>query len=145
MSTSNDAIVAFGFNLEEERPNCLNIDQFDSYEKFDDMLVKTTLQEPQENFEYEMKNNSPQWEKYYKEAQEIKNKCPVELIIFCSYEYTMYFIALKNTEIRASRGSVKNVKMKDISEKEIQEFKNFCQKYDIKWVEPQWSLFGMNG
>ena len=144
MGVSNDAILAFGFSLEENRPECLESND-KNYEGFSDMVVDLELKHPNDSFEYRRSDNSPEWRNYYEEVQKIKAECPVELIWFCSYEYPMYFVALKDTKIKARRGDIEMVKMRNISSQELDKLKDFCKKYSIEWKEPNWFLFGMNG
>lgn len=150
MGVSNNAILAFGFALgdECERPQCLNVegDEDDTYETFDDMvLAKSGLQEPEGKQEYKSKDNSPEWKHYYQKANEIMAACPVEIVWYCSYDYPMYFIALKGTEQKAYRGYAEKVTMREIKPEEIAAFKSFCEEYEIEWEEPAWSIFSMNG
>lgn len=146
MGVSNDSILAFGFSLEEDRPDCLDDDEGSSYETFDDMVIaKSGLKEPNDNTEYEHNATSPEWVEYYKKVNEIKATCPVEMHWFCSYEYPMYFISLKGTEKKASRGYVEEVNTDKIAEQAIEKFKQFCESYNIEWQTPKWYIFGMNG
>ena len=146
MSKSNDAILAFGFSLEELRPECLeSSDLSQNYENFEDMVVALNIIEPDKCFEYEGDSNSPEWKKYYEKVKKIKEACPVELIWFCSYDYPMYFVALKNTKITAHRSYTKLANLRNISIEELDKLKEFCKEYKIKWKEPNWFLFGMNG
>ena len=143
MGVSNDAILAFGFSL-EERPECLDIDG-KNYENFSDMVIDLELKEPNDSFEYPNDNNSPEWGKYYEDIKKIKENCPLELIWFCSYEYPMYFIALKGTKIQANRGYTELASMRNISAEDMDKLKDFCKKYSIDFKEPNWFLFSMNG
>ena len=155
MGISNNAILAFGFAMgdEVELPECLNIvsdnddeEIEDSYETFDDMVVaKSGLAEPEGVREYDNGNNSPAWKEYYKKVDEIKATCPIELVWYCSCDYPMYFIALKNTKETALRGYVEKVSMREIRPEEIVVFKDFCKKYEIEYEDPAWSIFSMNG
>lgn len=145
MSVSNDSILAFGFSLEEELPECLNNAEGSSYENFEDMLIAKSLVEPDSAHEYKSQAVTPAWIEYYKKVDEVKAACPVELVWFCSYEYTMYFMSLKGTKKSASRGYTEEVNTYAVSEEDIAKFKSFCEDYDIEWQEPKWYIFGMNG
>jgi hypothetical protein len=155
MGISNNAILAFGFSLEENKPTCLekrdcnsdsyDEDEGDSFESFDEMIVNRKLTPPPGEYQYESQTKSSLWIEYHKKANELEKACPVTLEWFCSYDYPMFFIALKGTVSTAHRGYVKNVELKTISQSELDAFRKFCEDYNIEWKEPSWSIFSMNG
>jgi hypothetical protein len=147
MSRSNNAILAFGFSVEEDKPSCLDDENAlgGSYENFEDLMVAKLLKKPSTIFEHNTGKNSPEWSDYYKKAQEIKTDCCLTLEWFCSYEYPMYFIALKETVTTAHRSNVESVNTYHIKDEKLEKFKQTCINLGIAYKEPKWCIFSMNG
>lgn len=92
----------------------------------------------------------PQWRKrlnnYYDDARRVRDDCPVELVTHCSYDYPMYILAVKGTEVTASRGYPEEISEDSliISDDKMDDFREFCETYKIKG-DPRWWLVSMWG
>lgn len=136
MGTSTDAILAFGFDLGEDVPeNLLPDGDFDEFVK-----EQAGLTSPKHS-NYE----SEEWKEHFAACRKAVEQFPVDLITHCSYEYPMYFLAVRGTEQKAWRGSPRSVDAPEMSGKQILELKRFCEKHEIEWQEPKWHIFSMWG
>jgi len=80
----------------------------------------------------------------FEEGKELE----VELIAYCSYDYPMYILAAKGTEINAHRGSVKKlIPEKLIFDRSVndEKIRAFCEEYGIEYKQPEWLLNTING
>jgi hypothetical protein len=54
----------------------------------------------------------------------------------------MYFLAVRGTSTRASRGYPEVV---NTDSPNYAAMKEFCERYSIQWQEPQWHIFSLWG
>lgn len=93
---------------------------------------------------------NPQWrkklDKYYDDARRVRDDCPVELVMHCSYDYPMYILAVKNSQFTASRGYPEEIDPENlhISEEDLDNFNEFIDTYKIEG-SPKWWLASMWG
>jgi hypothetical protein len=141
MKTSTDAIIAYGFDLGEDRPEFL-----EGYEDFEDFIVAhTEIIEPQQPSHISPEAGS-HWRAYREARRQAVESFPVELIIHCSNDYRMYFLAVRGTAIRAKRGTPIKLGVTFAPTKnEIRAMQEFCEKYGIEWQMPGWHLFSYWG
>lgn len=133
MTTSTDAILAYGFDLGEDRPEFL-----DGYEDFEDFIVEQARLIMPETDDYK----DPAWKAYWQAKREAVAAYPIELITHCSCEYPMYFLAVRGTEIQASRGTPVRLEMNLPPTKEqLRAMQTFCEQRGIEWQMPGWHLF----
>lgn len=87
-----------------------------------------------------------EWEDLYEQRSGKRvSDCPVEMRIHCSFACGMWFLAVKETVVSASRGYPE--KAKTVTEKPEwrSQLEGFCVVMGIKWQEPAWwvtSLYG---
>lgn len=130
MGTSTDAIVAFGFNLGEEWPESLRVEDEDSPDFEDWIADQLGLGEWQEDG-------------YWERKREAVAAFPVDIITHCSCDYPEYFIAVRGTEQRAHRGYPVRLEIPEIDTAKIAALRQFCQQHGIEWEEPVWHAFSM--
>jgi hypothetical protein len=131
MGTSTDAILAFGFDLGEELPEALTQMDEDADEAWD--------------FEAWLEDRLGLTDKEYKERRAAIDAFPFDLVIHCSYDYPMYFLAARGTEQTAKRGYPEAVAMKEATPEQAHAMRNFCEEFGIEWSEPKWHIFSLWG
>lgn len=129
MGISSDGVLYFGFQVgdEDERPEWMG-----EFEDFDDWLCnKAGLAE-----------DAP-WE----ERKPIIDGCPAELQLFCSYDYPMYVLGVRDAEHRAYRGDIVEIGTAQLAveDEKIAAFKAWCEANGIEYQEPKWLLCSMYG
>ena len=70
-------------------------------------------------------------DEYYDNHSKFKDAhpMPVEIISHCSYDYTMYFIAVPGTYTRASSGYPEKFKIESVTPEQEKDVIDFCEKY----------------
>lgn len=134
MGVSNDAIIAYGLDLNEEIPEGLQA-LFDAYDVraayFDDYIdaVSGTIGES------------------YAVRSAAREKFPVDLLTHCSYDYPMYFLAIRGSNKRASRGYPERIRVDDfkITNEQMVAFNRFCVDIGVDPAQADWHIFSMNG
>jgi hypothetical protein len=133
MGVSTDGILVFGIQLpEEETPEFLK--EFDNdFETFIDSL-----------------NGLPQWGEEghdIRKTHAFRDNFPVDLVQHCSYEYPMYILAVRGTEITARRGYPNEIDPLTlyVDSDKVETLRKFCEEYNIEWEEPKWYLCSMWG
>lgn len=128
MSVSSDGVLYFGFPIGED-------DQMPDFmgetEYFDDWLdAKAGL----EDASYEVRDAN-------------REACPADLMIYCSCDYPMYFLAVRGCALRANRGDAKEVMSEFLAvpSEKIAAFKGWCEANEIPYQEPKWFLCSMYG
>lgn len=132
MGVSTDAILVFGIPVgeEDEHPEFMgNFDDFDDY--LDSLSGLPQYGEPGYSS---------------KARQEFHDKCPADLVWHCSYEYPMYILAVRGTEIRAYRGDEVEITPEKlvVPETKLAEFRAWIAERGIQ-DEPRWYLCSMWG
>lgn len=143
MGVSTDAILAFGFDLGEELPESLVGEDGDSggFEFEEWLKTKAGIVYPEGHAGIK----SPAYTAYYEAGKALVEACPVDLITHCSYDYPMYFLAVRGTEVKAWRGHPKTVTTGPIKQSQLNAMRKFCDDNGIPWQEPQWHIFSLWG
>jgi hypothetical protein len=148
MSTSTDAIMAFGFDLGEELPEGLmtSIELSDGEEhetfEWDEFVANQLLPDLAEPAHDDYNKD---WPKYWQKRRKAVEAFPLDMIMHCSLECPMWFLAIRGTEQRVNRGYVEPVKQVAVTGEQIAALKAFCEKYGIEWQEPAWHIMSYWG
>lgn len=133
MGTSTNGILLYGFSLEEEDSKPWNImdssgEPYEDYEEALDTVLGTT-------------------DKEWKERSEAREALGVDLELHCSYDYSMYMVAIKETVVTAYRGSPVKVATRPPEEDWDKKLRVFCKllKINIKGLKPAWWLCSLWG
>lgn len=142
MGVSTDAIIAFGFDLGEETPSFLkpNGDDESSIE-FEEFVTNEAGINYPDGFRY----GTPEYTAYSEARDAALKACPVDVVMHCSYDYPMYFLAVRGTEVNASRGNPKKVEQQQIDFTAVGAMREWCKNHGVEWQEPAWHIFSMWG
>lgn len=147
MGTSTDAILAFGFDLgecEDEGIAAMFRVELEGDEIFDFdewLATRAGAVYPEGHSGID----SPEYQTYSAARKLAIDRCPVELVTHCSYDYPMYFLALRGSETRAWRGSPKAVSTPQPTQEQIDAMRSFCVDIGLPWQEPAWHIFSLWG
>jgi hypothetical protein len=155
MGISSDGQLWFGIEIGE----CLDDEEFFSSEALE------VIQKKREDGDLDIEEILPRlcgWDKEYVNDFRDKNGLDywdsrdefmkkqrigdVFIGMHCSYDYPIYFVAIKS--FSSSRGYAEKIEHKDlmVSQQEINEFKTVCKRIGIEGeVEPSWHLTSMYG
>lgn len=129
MGISSDGILYFGFQVgqDEEPPEWMG-----EFDDFDDFLVAKAG----------LPDDSP-----YEVRRGIIKECPAELQMYCSYDYPMYILGIRDAEHRVNRGYTAEITAENliVAPEKIAAFKAWCDANSIEWQEPKWLLCSMYG
>lgn len=151
MGTWATATLAFGFDLGSEEDarkifltpqifhpeDRLNEEDGDTWHDYDILniyqewcaLQKGMLRPPVK---------SHKWEEFTKVANQFKEEYPLTLIIYNTYgRYSGHFLALKSTEQTGYQQKPKPIKTYDV---DVSIFKEYCEKFNVPYQEPQWQM-----
>ena len=140
MGVSSDGILVFGFEIESDEygdggyPDFLiDTNGDDSTIDFDDFVLEKAGYDGH-GCDYDAK-------------RKVIEACPADLTMHCSYDFPMYILAVRGTEIRASRGHPTKITQEQlsISQERIDAFKKWCVSVGILHQEPEWILCSMYG
>ena len=160
MGISSDGQICYGIEFEDEYEFPWEDEEWNQdIEKwwcFGICGYKPLFKIYDENGEHIDKNISPKKiNEYYEQYNNFKkiNPMNVDIIQHCTYENSIYIIAVPNTYQYNSRGYAKEIKLREISEKEENHVINFCEKYcktissfDVfPKMELKWLLTSMMG
>ena len=94
-------------------------------------------------------------DEYYAHRQEFREShpIPVEIVRHCSYEYTMFIVAVPGTYISAFRGNPLEFRVANIDPSKAAAVIDFCEKYcrpkyehsEFPEMKPCWLLSSMYG
>jgi hypothetical protein len=141
MGQSTDAIIAFGLNYGEDSekfPWSQNEQEFNDWWAEQNGVTTPPV---------EFQGNETLYRTFWANQREVEKTCPVEVITHCHYDNPMFFIAIRGTELRASRGCPENLPLDLASNVDTytQQLLNFLRKYNIELPEedptPKWQLF----
>lgn len=129
MGTSTDAILVFGIECGEEEPPefMREFDDFDSY--------------------LESISGLPLWgeEGHSFDAHKaFRETVPADMTLHCSYDFTMYILAVRGTETCASRGYPMEITSLEVPTDKVEAFKAWATERGIVG-EPKWLLCSMWG
>jgi len=102
-----------------------------------------------ETFDYDR----DEWERYacqrlgFKDKSElydVEDEVGVTLGIHCSYDYPMYYLAVKDSEQTANRGYPVDAKF-EVGADWQEKMKEFCEALDIPVTNPRWILASRMG
>lgn len=144
MGVSTDAILAFGFDLGDDEDVSL-AERFgadsEDFDFGDWIAAQAGAVYPEGHSGIE----SPEYTAYWETRQAAIEACPVEVITHCSYDYPMYFLAVRGTESRAWRGHPQAVTTGEVAPEKVAAMREFCEKHGIEWKEPRWHIFSLWG
>lgn len=143
MGISSDGMLYFGFPIGEEDQHISEFDFVEeSDEEFDDIIIREAgLRKWEETTEGEDRDN---WRKDCRKAQE---ECPVDLKIYCSYDYPMHMLVARGLTYSVSGGYYEEIdpeKLK-VPQDNIDAMKKWCDDHKIEWQEPKWLLCSLYG
>lgn len=147
MGVSTDAILAFGFDLGDDEDRSI-AEVFNAPEGDDDGFDFDEWVGQKAGAIYPEGHagiDSPEYVAYSTKKREAVDSCPVELITHCSYDYPMYFLAIRGTEVRAWRGEPKPIHIERPAQAKIDAMKLFCEQNGVEWQEPAWHIFSLWG
>lgn len=124
MGQSTDGILVFGIECgEDEYPEFM--EGFDDFDGYLDSL-----------------SGMPQWGEPghdFSASRAFREAVPADMVTHCSLDYPMYILAVRGTEISASRGYVKEIETLDVDQARLAAFKTWCAERGIT-DEPKWLL-----
>ena len=132
MGTSTDAILVFGFALDEECEGSYNVPFMQGKDDFGELLFK--IDYPGHKLDYDI-------------IQNLTQECPAELVMHCSLDYPMWIMAVNHTRKEANRGYPQEIPSDYlvVSQERIDAFKEFCDKIEVAYQEPKWLLVSFKG
>lgn len=146
MGVSTDAILAFGFNLVDEGDDKTLAERFGAEDEgdfdFEEWLAERAGAVYPENHSG---IDSPEYQAYSQARRAAIAACPVEIILHCSYDYPMYFLALRGSQKRANRGYPQAITTEAPSQERIAAMRALCEQHGIDWQEPSWHIFSLWG
>jgi len=148
MGVSTDAILAFGFDLgaDEDQPLAARFgeEESDDGESFDfeDWVARRAGAVYPEGHSG---IDSDEYKAYSAKRDAAFAACPVEMVMHCSYDYPMYFLALRGSKTRAWRGTPSAVNPTPPSDAQVTAMQAFCAEHGIEWQQPGWHIFSMWG
>lgn len=130
MGISSDGIFFYGICFkDEDHPWRLASDE--------------ELKEMKEKKSY---SDETDWEATYEVRTGKKaSDSPVEIDIHCSFECSMYLVAIRETFVKAYRGDPQKAKTVLVKPEWGVQLRRFCETMGIPWQEPGWwvtSLYG---
>lgn len=147
MGVSTDAILAFGFDLgdSEDMPIAERFgavaEDGESFDFEEWLAVKAGAVYPLGHSGID----SEAYKTYSARRDAAISACPVDLVMHCSYDYPMYFLALRGSKTKAWRGYPQVVATPRPMPEQIEAMKSFCADHRIEWQEPNWHIFSMWG
>lgn len=83
-------------------------------------------------------------EDYYNKRFKVKATIPCIILTHCSYDYPLYYLALKKANYSASRGNPEEVNF-SLPPDADDTIKKFCDKVGIPYSKPKWYLASLWG
>lgn len=125
MGTSTDAILVFGFQLEDEDATPEFMGDFDDFDEYLDDLNGLVGRD-------------------YPTRSAARESCPADMTMHCSYDYPMYILSMRGTATRAWRGTPREIDSLGVDPSKVDEFKAWAAERGIEG-EPKWILCSMWG
>jgi len=135
---SSDGIIAYGIDLGDES----NLFPWAKH-KYDGEFESWVLLEIL-GFDEDWQT----YEGYYDMRKKLLDAYPIDLILHCSYEYPMYFLAVRGTKRRASRGYPTFIEsFPEITSMQRVTLKKFADEHGLKCDDDKvgWHLFSVYG
>lgn len=86
---------------------------------------------------------------YWDKKGELEKTSPCEVDLHCSYEYPIYYVALRGANFTAYRGSPEEVSLDFpdgmTKEEADAKIKEFCEKMGLPYSQPKWYLASLWG
>jgi hypothetical protein len=142
MGVSSDAILFYGICFNDETPECFEED-YNDWES--DWENKYGPKQPEDKGDYK----GPEWDKWREEKKEFEgNGIAMEVGIYCSYDYPMYFVAPQAHTYTVYRGDFEEITPEMIAAPradQIAALKEFCELHNIPYSEPKWFMVSRMG
>lgn len=134
MGQSTDAFLFFGFSLGEDT------ESLSDWEK--KYAAKKGVQEPTEEYDDFDPVVVDKYNAYWDRCRELVDLEPCTIAFHCSGDYPIYYVAIKRTVSRASRGYPKEINPAELADNcgERQALLAFCELMDIPPQSPKWWL-----
>jgi hypothetical protein len=150
MGISSDGIVNFGWPLGEVDSYDNEVfpqEWFDEDESIRDVFDEKVLElcgvvRP-DHKDYDKQ----EWTDYFAAKREAEETFPLQMDSYCSYDYPMYFLAVRGVQHRAYRGDAVELKFPAISYGRILATLEAAKKLGITLpdVDPKWYVYSMYG
>jgi hypothetical protein len=139
MGISSDGILVYGIDFGEEMPNP-EWEEHDEEFDLDDLIAEEAgLPVWRENM------TNQESTEYWAKKRELVAACPVEMVYYCSYDYSMHILAIRGTRLKASRGYAEEVPTFEVDAEKKDAFKQWCESHGVEYSEPKWLLCSMYG
>ena len=139
MGVSTNAILIFGIDYEEGELPLMNDEDDSDFEKI--VAEAYGVKEPEVEYSDE---TTEEYRKYWAKQREVMNQIPVVMETHCSDSCPMYILGLSKTRVSANRGDPatfdRGALETEITDRDIELFKEFYEKFNIEWQEPKWLL-----
>ena len=132
MGQSTDAFLAFGIDLGDEVEWPAYLTDGDEDSDYPDLAVY-------------LGKKAGLADDAYAEQWALERAYPLDLVRHCSGDYPMWFLALRDTVVRASSGDPKPAAMREITDEDRALIKAFCEEHGLAWEEPDWMIFSDRG
>jgi hypothetical protein len=143
MSIDSDGILFFGIDLGVEEDLDLPWDEeYDGdWEQmyYAKMREKFTEKYPEKDYNDDIKMKA-----YFAAKKELEDNGSM-IGVHCSFNHSMLYVAVSESNLVAYRGSPKKVKSFEIKPDWIQKIKDFCELMEIEYQEPRWILTSLYG
>ena len=141
MGVSTDGQICFGVLFEEGYEFPWDCEEYD----YDIDVWWDEMNGFNPPFPFNSSLSEEEQQKYFEYRRNFKKQhpLPVDTVNYCSCDYPMYILAIPKTWFIANRGyPVKfNPKELEVSQNEINNLLDFCEKYGLKFIDgPVWFL-----
>lgn len=156
MGVSNDALLVYGVDLKEQNPGITlrefhGLDIEDYYEEsydFEDVLIeKAARKDGVSDLVISIDMPYEVIRRVLENRKRVIETCPIEVIMYCTDEHPMYFLAVRGAKITAGCGYAQEVKPEFLSvpQEKIDAATKWCQENGLSFDNPKWLLNTMNG
>lgn len=130
MGVSTDGILVFGIECGEDEETPEFMSGFDDFDEYLDSL-----------------SGLPQWGEpghNFAANAEFRKTVPADMVLHCSYDYPMYILAVRGTQVTARRGYPQEIESLGVDPAKLAAFKVWAEERGITG-EPKWLLCSMWG
>jgi hypothetical protein len=136
--------LCYGFVLageEEERPSFMPEDDEDwDFEEWIAELEGVKYPGPYTD------ENKPKFPAYWEAKDEANKRVGISLVYYCSWEYPMFILAIKESEHKVARGYTESLGQAIEAPTEWRKrLKEFCERTSTEFKEPEWLLSSLYG